>query len=244
MSMRVLDPSWWERCGRPVVRAVGGCGPARQDAGSAAAHAHRAHAEGLGSERVLRATCHTLKTHKEIGDRTVHGVRRRCRRRKARGRVRPRSPTRVSRRVARSSASRVVTVRPPATVHISLTLVTHALPHIEPMRDDVTDATGEAASRTTPRTTPSGGSTVRAATAYAGAAVGEASAISTGSTGSNMPAMGIVEAATAKPRHVRLNTSATAAPSPRRRGRHPAPVSDGRTDVDACWPGVHSWVGP
>ena len=74
----------------------------------------------------------------------------------------------VSRREAKRSASRVATVRPPATVHISLTAVTHALSHIELMGSDITEATGEAASRTTSPTTPPVRPLGKAPTAAAG----------------------------------------------------------------------------
>jgi len=88
-------------------------------------------------------------------------------------------------------------------------LVTHPLAHIELMGDDVTEAPGEAASRTTSRTTPTVGPLAKAPTAATGAEVVEASGMSTVSV------MGIVDAATAKTMHVRLNASATAAPKPR-----------------------------
>jgi len=120
----------------------------------------------------------------------------------------------VSRREAKSSASRVATVRLPATVHISLTSVTHALSHIEPMGSDITEATGEAASRTTSPTTPSVRPLVKAPTAAAGAAV--AAAVVEASAMSTMPVMGVVDAATAKTMPARLNASATAAQRPRR----------------------------
>jgi len=74
----------------------------------------------------------------------------------------------VSRREAKRSASRVVAVRAPATVHISLTSVTHALSHIELMGSDITEATGEAASRTTSPTTPPVRPLGKAPTAAAG----------------------------------------------------------------------------
>jgi len=106
----------------------------------------------------------------------------------------------VSRRDATSSASRVITVRPTATVHISLTSVTHAVSHIELIGGDITEATGEAASRTTSPTTPPVRPLGKAPTAAADAAVAAA----------------VVDAATAKTMHARLNASATAAQRPRR----------------------------
>ena len=123
----------------------------------------------------------------------------------------------VSRREAKSSASRVVTVRPTATVHISLTSVTHAVSHIELIGGDITEATGEAASRTTSPTTPSVRPLVKAPTAAAGAVV--AAAVVEASAMSTMPVMGVVDAATAKTMHARLNASATAAQRPRREKR-------------------------
>ena len=120
----------------------------------------------------------------------------------------------VSRREAQSSASRVVTVRPPATVHISLTSVTHALSHIKLMGSDITEATGEAASRNTSPTPPPVRPLVKAPTAAAGAAV--AAAVVEASAMSTMRVMGVVDAATAKTMHARLNASATAAQRPRR----------------------------
>ena len=120
----------------------------------------------------------------------------------------------VSRREAKSSASRVATVRLPATVHISLTSVTHALSHIEPMGSDITEATGEAASRTTSPTPPPDRPLVKAPTAGTGAAV--AAAVVEASTMSTMPVMGVVDAAPANTMHARLNASATAAHRPRR----------------------------
>ena len=107
-----------------------------------------------------------------------------------------------------------MTVRPPATVHISLASVTHALSRIELMGSDITEATGEADSRTTSPTTPPVGPLVMAPSAAAGAAV--AAAVVEASAMSTMPVMGVVDAATAKTMHVRLNASATAAQRPRR----------------------------
>ena len=106
----------------------------------------------------------------------------------------------VSRREAASSASIVISVRAPATVHISMTSVTHALLHIEPMGSDITEAPGESASRTTSSTPPSVRPLVKDPTA----------AMST------MPGMGVVDAATANTLHARLNARATAAQRPRR----------------------------
>ena len=120
----------------------------------------------------------------------------------------------VSRREAKSSASRVATVRLPATVHITLTSVTHALSHIEPMGSDITEATGEAASRTTSPTPPPVGPMVKAPSAAAGAAV--AAAVVGATAMSTMPVMGVVDAASANTTHPKLNASATAAHRPRR----------------------------
>ena len=121
----------------------------------------------------------------------------------------------VSRREAASSASIVISVRAPATVHILITSVTHARSHIEPMGSDITEAPGETASRTTSSTPPSVRPwLVKDPTAVADAAViagvVEASAMST------MPVMGVVDAATANTKHPRLNARAIAAHSPRR----------------------------
>lgn len=156
-----------------------------------------------------RATCHTLRTHNEMGDCTVHGLWRRLRRGRARGRVRASCPIKVSRREARSSANRAVTVRAPATVHISLTSAAHALSHIELM-GVITEATGEAPSRTASPAAPPARPPGYALTATPGATVADASTLST------MPVMGIVDAATARTVHVRLNARATAAHKPRR----------------------------
>ena len=120
----------------------------------------------------------------------------------------------VSRREAKSSASRVVTVRPPATVLIALASVTQAVSHIKLMGSDITEATGEAASRTTSPTPTPVRPLVKAPTARTGAAV--AAAVVEASTMLTMPVMGGVDAAAAKTRHVRLNASATAAQRPRR----------------------------
>jgi hypothetical protein len=117
----------------------------------------------------------------------------------------------VSRREATSSASIVISGRAPATVHISITSVTHALSHIELMGSDITEAPGETASRTTSSTPPSVRPLVKAPTAAAGAAVVAAVA-----EASAMPVMGVVDAATANIMHARLNASATAAQRPRR----------------------------
>ncbi len=77
----------------------------------------------------------------------------------------------VSRRETTSSASIVISVRAPATVHISITSVTHALSHIKLMGSDITEAPGETASRTTSSTPPSVRPLVKDPTAAAGAAV-------------------------------------------------------------------------
>jgi len=120
----------------------------------------------------------------------------------------------VLRREATSSASIVISVRTPATVHISLTSVTHTLSHIELMGSDIIEAPGETAPRTTSSTPPSVRPLVKDPTAAAGAAVVavvvEALAMST------MPVMGVVDAATAKTMHARLSASAIAAQRPRR----------------------------
>ncbi len=120
----------------------------------------------------------------------------------------------LSRREAKSSATIVISVRPPATVHISLTSVTHALSHIELMGGDIAEATGEAASRTASPTPPPVRRMVRAPSAAAGAAA--AAAVVGATAMSTMPVMGVLDAATARTMHVRLNARATAAQKPRR----------------------------
>lgn len=120
----------------------------------------------------------------------------------------------VSRREATSSASIVISVRAPATVHISITSVTHAVSHIELMGSDITEAPGETTSRTTSSTAPSVRPMVKDPTAAAGAAV--VAAVVEASAMSTMPVMGVVDAATTNTMHARLNASATAAQRPRR----------------------------
>lgn len=123
--------------------------------------------------------------------------------------------------MASSSRNRVVTVRPPAIEHTALTSVTHALSHIELIAGDMPDATGDTASRTATSTGPPVWPPVKAPTVTAGAAidapVAEVSA---------MPAMGVVDAETARPMHVRLKARVTTAHRPRRDQRATARATD------------------
>ena len=123
--------------------------------------------------------------------------------------------------MGRSSANRLVTTRPPAIVHVSLTSVTHALSHIELIGGGMTEATGDTATRTATSTAPPGWPPMKAPTVTAGAdidaPVAEVPAMS---------AMGLVDAETARPMHVRLNARVTAAHRPRRDSRATARATD------------------
>ena len=156
----------------------------------------------LGSERLLRAICHTLKTHSTMGDVTVHGVRR-CRQRWARGRMRAISAMKVSRREARKSARREIVKRPPDSVHMSLTAVKQVSPHIEFIGIDIADAAEVVVSwrAVSPSVTPP--------EASLDSAVGMVA----------MPGMSLIvgiDATNASTTHVRPNASATAAQKPSR----------------------------
>ncbi len=109
-----------------------------------------------------------------------------------------------------SRLNRVITVRPPATVLISLTSVTHTLSQTELMGSDITEALGETSSRTASSAPPSVRPLVKAPSAATGAAVVAAVIVAFA-----MSTMGVV-AATAKPMHVTLKASATATLRPTR----------------------------
>lgn len=120
----------------------------------------------------------------------------------------------------------MVTDRPPEIVHTALTWVTHVLSHIELIDGDMSEATGDTGSPTAtptptalpiwpPRYTP-------AVTAGAAidAPVAEVSAMPA------LPAMGVIDAETARPMHVRLNARVTTAHTPRRDKRATARATD------------------
>ncbi|WP_248582745.1 hypothetical protein [Nocardioides sp. InS609-2] len=85
---------------------------------------------------------------------------------------------------------------------------------MELMGSDITEAPGETASRNTSSTPPSVRPLVKDPTAAAGAAV--VAAVFEASAMSTMPAMGVVDAATANTTHAKLNARATAAHRARR----------------------------
>lgn len=106
-------------------------------------------------------------------------------------------------------------------MHTALTSVTHSLSLVELMGDDVTEATGESPSgNATPIASPVR-PPIEAPPVIAGAEV-PASTVEV----SAMPAMGVANAETATPMHVRLNARVTAAHRLRRGKRATARATD------------------
>lgn len=123
-----------------------------------------------------------------------------------------------------SSKNRVVTVKPPAIVHTALASVGHALSHIELIGIDMSKATGDTASRTATPTPLPVSSPTTAPTLAAGADID--APVAEVPTMSAMPAMGVADAETARPMHVRLKARVTAAHRPRRDKRATARATD------------------
>ena len=106
----------------------------------------------------------------------------------------------VSRREARSSASRVVTIRP-AGAHMAVTSLTQPLSHIDAIANPAPAAIS----------TATAGAEATAAVASPMPAIAETTDASAMPLVPVMPVIGAVDAATARTAHIRLNASATAA---------------------------------